>query len=80
SDQNCPPTKGCCWHDFLRHDSLFFDGGELLAMKFGLPVYYLELERIEAVGTTQLLGGETLGRASRLGGIVSTHRSDHQQG
>lgn len=48
SDQNCPPTKGCCWHDFLRHDSLFFDGGELLAMKFGLPVYYLELERIEA--------------------------------
>ena len=48
SDQNCPPTKGCCWHDFLRHDSLFFDGGEQLAMKFGLPVYYLELERIEA--------------------------------
>ncbi len=48
SDQNCPPTKGCCWHDFLRHDSLFFDGGEQLAMKFGLPVLYLELERIKA--------------------------------
>ena len=48
SDQNCPPTKGCCWHDFLRHDSLFFDGGEQLAMKFGLPVFYLELERIKA--------------------------------
>lgn len=48
SDQNCPPTKGCCWHSFLNHDSLFFDGGEQLAMKFGLPVFYLELERIEA--------------------------------
>lgn len=48
SDQNCPPTKGCCWHDFLHHDSLFFDGGEQLATKFALPVYYLELERIKA--------------------------------
>ena len=48
SDQNCPPTKGCCWHSFLNHDSLFFDGGEQLAMKFGLPVFYMELERIEA--------------------------------
>ncbi len=48
SDQNCPPTKGCCWHNFLNHDSIFFDGGEQLARKFGLPVYYLELERIEA--------------------------------
>lgn len=48
SDQNCPPTKGCCWHDFLNHDSLFFDGGEQLAVKFSLPVFYLELERLDA--------------------------------
>lgn len=48
SDQNCPPTKGCCWHSFLNHDSLFFDGGELLALKFGLPVFYLVLERVKA--------------------------------
>lgn len=48
SDQNCPPTKGCCWHKFLNHDSLFFDGGEQLARKFSLPVFYLELERIGA--------------------------------
>ncbi len=48
SDQNCPPTKGCCWHNFLHHDSLFFDGGEQLAVKFSLPVFYLELERLEA--------------------------------
>lgn len=48
ADQNCPPTKGCCWHRFLNHDSLFFDGGEQLALKFGLPIFYMELERIEA--------------------------------
>lgn len=48
SDQNCPPSKGCCWHNFLNHDSLFFDGGEQLARKFGLPVFYMELERIGA--------------------------------
>jgi len=48
ADQSCPITKGCCWHSFLNHDSLFFDGGEQLAKKFALPVYYLELERIEA--------------------------------
>ena len=48
SDQNCPVTKGCCWHRFLNHDSLFFDGGEQLALKFGMPVFYVELERIEA--------------------------------
>ncbi len=48
SDQNSPGTKGCCWHRFLNHDSLFYDGGEQLARKFGMPVYYLELERIGA--------------------------------
>ncbi len=48
SDQNSPPFRGCCWHNFLNHDSLFFDGGEQLALKFGLPVFYLELERTKA--------------------------------
>ena len=48
ADQNCPPTKDCCWHNFLNHDTLFFDGGEHLALKYHLPVYYLELERIDA--------------------------------
>ena len=47
ADQNCPPTRGCCWHRFLNHDTLFFDGGEQLALKFSMPVYYLQLERIK---------------------------------
>lgn len=48
SDQNSPYHKGCCWHRFLNHDTLFFDGGEQLALKYNLPVYYLELERTAA--------------------------------
>lgn len=48
SDQNSPWHRGCCWHNFLNHDTLFFDGGEQLALKFKLPVYYLELERVKA--------------------------------
>ena len=62
SDQSCPQTKGCCWHNFLNHDSLFFDGGEQLAKKFSLPVFYLELERIGAGryrhNYTQIYDGE----------------------
>lgn len=46
SDQNSPPRGDVHWYRFLNHDSLFFDGGEQLAMKFGLPVYYLEMNRI----------------------------------
>ncbi|MBP3533700.1 MAG: lysophospholipid acyltransferase family protein [Alistipes sp.] len=46
SDQNSPPHGDVHWYRFLNHDSLFFDGGEQLAMKFGLPVYYLEMNRI----------------------------------
>jgi KDO2-lipid IV(A) lauroyltransferase len=48
SDQNAPQTKGCCWHRFLNHDTVFFDGAEQLALKFGMPVFYVELERIGA--------------------------------
>ena len=47
SDQNSPPRGECHWYRFLNHDSLFFDGGEHLALKFGLPVYYLELDRVK---------------------------------
>lgn len=46
SDQNSPPRGDVHWFRFLNHDTLFFDGGEQLALKFGLPVFYLELDRI----------------------------------
>ncbi len=46
SDQNSPPRGDVHWYRFLNHDTLFFDGGEQLALKFSLPVFYLELNRI----------------------------------
>ncbi len=48
SDQNSPPRgKEVHWFRFLNHDTIFFDGAESLAMKFHLPVYYMELSRIK---------------------------------
>ena len=61
ADQNCPPTRGCCWHKFLNHDTLFFDGGEQLALRYGMPVFYLDLERLKGghyrIRATQLYDG-----------------------
>ncbi|MBQ0080440.1 MAG: lysophospholipid acyltransferase family protein [Alistipes sp.] len=36
------------WYTFLNHKTLFFEGGERLAMKYHLPVYYVELNRTRA--------------------------------
>ncbi len=48
SDQNSAPHgKDIHWFRFLNHDTIFFDGAEQLALKYGLPVYYMELERIK---------------------------------
>ena len=61
ADQNCPPTRGCCWHKFLNHDTLFFDGGEQLALRYGMPVFYVDLERLKGshyrMRLTQLYDG-----------------------
>lgn len=77
ADQNCPPVRGCKWHRFLNHDTLFYDGGEQLAMKYGMPVYYLCLERVKRGqyiarftqiydGVEQLPQGEITSRYARL--------------
>lgn len=46
ADQNAPGYKGCRWYDFLNRKTVFFEGGEALALKYGLPVYYFELNRV----------------------------------
>lgn len=46
ADQNAPAYRGCRWYDFLNHKTIFFEGGEALALKFNLPVYYFELNRV----------------------------------
>lgn len=48
ADQNSPPQGDVHWYDFLNHKTLFFEGGEHLALKFGLPVLYLSMSRVRA--------------------------------
>ena len=50
SDQNpsidiYPTTH---WHKFLHQWSVFYNGAEVLALKFKLPVYYFSLNRLKA--------------------------------
>lgn len=46
ADQNSTPRADSRWYRFLHRDTLFFDGGEQLALRFGMPVYYFEMERL----------------------------------
>lgn len=48
ADQNSPPKGDVHWYDFLHHKTLFFEGGEQMAVKFNLPVLYLSMSRISA--------------------------------
>ncbi len=46
ADQNPPRRPNSQWFKFLNQDSIFFDGGEKLALKLGLPVYFIFQRRI----------------------------------
>ena len=47
ADQAPPRLRaGVPWFSFLNQDTVFFDGGEKLALKFGLPVYFVRMERL----------------------------------
>ena len=47
SDQNAPPKGSVHWYNFLNRPTIFFEGGEQLAMKFNLPVVYLSMRRVD---------------------------------
>ncbi len=47
ADQNPPRRPGSHWFRFLNQDTIFFDGGEKLALRCGLPVYYVWLDRVQ---------------------------------
>ena len=77
ADQNCPPTNGCHWHRFLNHDTLFYDGGEQLALKYNMPVFYLAMEPLKRGryrcrfvqiydGKESVPSGEIMSRYARL--------------
>ena len=46
SDQNPPRLPDSHWYRFLNHDTLFFEGGEQLALKFNLPIFYVSQRRV----------------------------------
>lgn len=48
SDQNPPLRADTEWFDFLNRKTAFIDGGERLAMRFNIPVYFLHIERVKA--------------------------------
>ncbi|MDE7123511.1 MAG: lysophospholipid acyltransferase family protein [Alistipes sp.] len=45
-DQNPPLRPDSHWFRFLNQDTVFFDGGEKLALRCRLPVYFVRMERV----------------------------------
>ena len=46
ADQNPPRRPDSRWFRFLNQDTIFFDGGEKLALRCQLPVYFVKMERL----------------------------------
>jgi len=46
ADQNPPLRPDSHWFRFLNQDTVFFDGAEKLALRFGLPVYFVHVDRL----------------------------------
>lgn len=48
SDQSPILRADTEWVEFLNQPTAFIDGGTRLAIRFGLPIYFVEMERIKA--------------------------------
>ncbi len=46
ADQNPPRRPDSHWFRFLNQDTIFFDGGEKLALRCHLPVFFVKMERV----------------------------------
>lgn len=46
ADQNPPRRPDSHWFRFLNQDTIFFDGGEKLALRCRLPVYFVKMNRL----------------------------------
>ena len=46
ADQNPPKRPDSHWFRFLNQDTIFFDGGEKLALRCHLPVYFVRMKRM----------------------------------
>jgi KDO2-lipid IV(A) lauroyltransferase len=45
ADQNPPLDAQSRWVPFLNHPTVFFHGGEKIARKFAMPVYYMKIRK-----------------------------------
>ena len=48
ADQSPPLRKGGFWTEFFHRETMFFDGGEKLALRCNLPVYFTRMKRLKA--------------------------------
>ena len=46
ADQNPFRRKGAYWFRFLNQESIFADGAEQLAVRFGMPMYFAYMKRV----------------------------------
>ncbi len=46
ADQNPPLVPNSHWHTFLNQETIFFDGGEKIAIRVGMPVYFIYQRRL----------------------------------
>ncbi|MEG1622131.1 MAG: lysophospholipid acyltransferase family protein [Alistipes sp.] len=47
ADQNPPLRPNSHWFRFLNQDTIFFDGGEKMALRFGMPAYFVHMNRLK---------------------------------
>ncbi|WP_295938804.1 lysophospholipid acyltransferase family protein [uncultured Alistipes sp.] len=47
ADQNPPRRPDSHWFRFLNQDTIFFEGGEKLALRCKLPVFFVRMERLQ---------------------------------
>ncbi|WP_300798080.1 lysophospholipid acyltransferase family protein [uncultured Alistipes sp.] len=47
ADQNPPKRPDSHWFRFLNQDTIFFDGGEKLALRCHLPVFFVRMRRVQ---------------------------------
>ncbi len=48
SDQSPKYRPNLHWHKFLHHWTAFYNGAEVMALKYNLPVYYYSLSRVKS--------------------------------
>lgn len=46
TDQNPFRRKGAYWLTFLNQESIFADGAEQIALRFGMPMYFAHMKRV----------------------------------